>query len=69
MEMTAVIDRVRPAELRSMLDGDTDIQLIDVRELKEGADMLKGAVNIPLAELEGRLSELDREKMVVAYCT
>jgi rhodanese-related sulfurtransferase len=69
MEMTAVIDRVRPAELRSMLDADTDIQLIDVRELKEGDDMLKGAVNIPLAELEERLSELDREKMVVAYCT
>jgi rhodanese-related sulfurtransferase len=43
--------------------------VIDVRPREEyAAGHLPGAVNIPLAELEKQLRELDREKEVVAYC-
>lgn len=69
MEMTAVIDRVGSAVLMSMMEADTEMQLIDVRELNNGNEMLKGAVNIPVSELAERLSEIDRDKMVVMYCT
>ena len=69
MEMTAVIDRVGPAELMTMMETSTEMQLIDVRELNNGDEMLKGAMNIPVSELEERLSEIDRDKMIVMYCT
>lgn len=44
-------------------------QLLDVRQPKEYADgHLAGAILIPLPELPGRLTELDREKPVIVYC-
>lgn len=69
MEMTAVIDRVAPMELMSMMESGMEMQLIDVRELNNGSEMLKGAMNIPVSELAERLSEIDRDKVVVIYCT
>jgi rhodanese-related sulfurtransferase/DNA-binding transcriptional ArsR family regulator len=45
------------------------VTVIDVRPVEEFcAGHLPGAVNIPLAELERRLSELPRRKEVIAYC-
>ena len=44
-------------------------QLIDVREPSEfGAGTLPGAVNIPLAELGTRLSDIDPDRRVVLLC-
>ncbi|NIR38344.1 MAG: rhodanese-like domain-containing protein [Actinobacteria bacterium] len=44
-------------------------QLIDVREPDEVATgTLPGAINIPLAELPGRIDELDRSRTVVLLC-
>ncbi len=46
-----------------------DAQIVDVREPDEhelGA--VPGAVNIPLGRLRDRLNELDRSRLVVAYC-
>ncbi|OGQ99557.1 MAG: hypothetical protein A2521_01685 [Deltaproteobacteria bacterium RIFOXYD12_FULL_57_12] len=44
-------------------------QLLDVRQPKEyEAAHLPAAIFIPLAELPGRLAELDKEKPVIAYC-
>ena len=46
-----------------------DAQIVDVREPDEhelGA--VPGAVNLPLGQLRDRLGELDRSRLVVAYC-
>ena len=43
--------------------------IVDVRTPKEYAQShLEGAVNIPLKDLETRLSTLDRSKTIVVYC-
>ena len=48
---------------------DAGTQLIDVREPDEVAQgTIAGAVNIPLAQIPGRLDELDRERRVVLLC-
>ena len=45
------------------------VTVLDVRPPEEyQAGHLPGAVNIPLSELEGRLSKLPKRKEVVAYC-
>ena len=45
------------------------VTVLDVRPAEEyQAGHLPGAVNIPLSELEGRLSKLPKSKEVVAYC-
>ncbi|MFC3039399.1 sulfurtransferase TusA family protein [Virgibacillus xinjiangensis] len=56
-------------ELRSKLDGDEDITVLDVREPAEYAfGHIPGAVNIPLGELEGRMEELDKDKDIHVIC-
>ncbi len=43
--------------------------LLDVRSASEfTTNGLPGAVNIPLAELAARMSELDKSKDIVVYC-
>ena len=45
------------------------VTVLDVRPVEEfAAGHLPGAVNIPIGELQKRLSELPRGKEVVAYC-
>lgn len=45
------------------------VTVVDVRPREEyAAGHLPGALNIPLAELEGRLKQLPKSKEVVAYC-
>ena len=46
-----------------------DVVVLDVRPPEEyAAGHIAGAVSVPLAELERRLSELPRGRRVVAYC-
>lgn len=46
-----------------------DLQIVDVRNPGEAAGgMVPDAVNIPVAELPGRLGELDATKPTVVYC-
>ena len=45
------------------------VTVIDVRPAEEfGAGHLSGAINIPISELESRLSELPASQEIVAYC-
>ena len=54
--------------LRSLARGG-GVTVLDVRPPQEyRAGHIRGAVSIPLEELEGRLAELPREQDIVAYC-
>ncbi|MBI5137525.1 MAG: metalloregulator ArsR/SmtB family transcription factor [Nitrospirae bacterium] len=45
------------------------VTVLDVRPVEEyAAGHIPGAVSVPLGELEARLSELPREREIVAYC-
>jgi rhodanese-related sulfurtransferase len=56
------------AELRRLVE-DGSVTLLDVRpELEYRQGHIAGARSIPVAELERRLSELPRDREVVAYC-
>ncbi|MGI5489150.1 MBL fold metallo-hydrolase [Microtetraspora malaysiensis] len=61
--------RVTVAELREVLGGAEPPVLIDVRnagEVAEGA--IEDSINIPLAELAARLTEVPADRPVVVYC-
>jgi adenylyltransferase/sulfurtransferase len=75
--MAAVEEQAVPAAVEmdvesvaARLDAGEDIYLLDVRnpdELEEHG-MIAGAVNIPIDQLEARLSEVPRDKEIVTYC-
>ena len=59
-----------PHDLRRRRESNpSSVVVLDVRD-KEGyaKEHIKGAVNIPLEELEGRLKELPKDKDIVTYC-
>ena len=62
------IPRIDAAELRAAsLNG--RLALLDVRNLPEwAAGHLPGASNIPVADLEERLAEVPRDRLVVVHC-
>ena len=46
-----------------------DVLILDVRTADEAdGGMIEGAVNIPVDELQGRLSELPKDKEIVTHC-
>jgi rhodanese-related sulfurtransferase len=53
-------------ELKELLDK-KKVYFLDVREPKELAELgtIKGYVNIPLGQLESRLSEIPKDKLIV----
>jgi rhodanese-related sulfurtransferase/DNA-binding transcriptional ArsR family regulator len=66
-----VRDSLEPVAPRELLER-ARTGLVTVLDVRPGAEYaaghLPGAINIPLADLEKRLGELDREREVVAYC-
>jgi ArsR family transcriptional regulator len=64
-------DSLEPVTREALLARTRDglVTVLDVRPADEyAAGHLPGAVNIPLAELETRLAELDPAQEIVAYC-
>ena len=62
------LEPVAAKELLARLRGG-DVVILDVRPEDEyGLGHLPGALNIPLRQLEQRLSELPRKREVIAYC-
>lgn len=60
---------ILPSELEARLAAAASLQLLDVREAFEVAlAALPHTHHIPLAELPGRLDELDQDKPVVVLC-
>jgi rhodanese-related sulfurtransferase len=67
----AVKDSLEPIPARALLERARDslVTVLDVRPEEEyRAGHLPDAINIPLAELEQRLRELDPSQEIVAYC-
>jgi sulfur-carrier protein adenylyltransferase/sulfurtransferase len=52
------------------LEAGEDLYLLDVRTPEELVEhgMIAGAVNIPIDQLEARLSEVPKDKEIVTYC-
>jgi rhodanese-related sulfurtransferase/DNA-binding transcriptional ArsR family regulator len=62
------LEPVSREELLARVKSDL-VTVLDVRPADEfDAGHLPGAINIPLSELERRLSQLDRDREVIAYC-
>lgn len=58
-----------PEQVLERLDGDKPPLVVDVRKPVEfGVAHIPGAINIPLAEIEGRLDEFRRDNGVLIYC-
>ncbi len=61
--------RLDVAEVRATLDGDRDVQLVDVRqpgELSQGS--IPGAIHMPLTRLHEHIPLLDASKPTIVYC-
>jgi len=71
--MTPEIHDITPAQVDSLISVDSTYVLLDVRtapEFVSSTGHLKGAVLIPVQELEGRMNELEpyRGRKIVVYC-
>ena len=55
-------------ELKAMLDKKVKLFYLDVREPKELEELgtIDGYVNIPMSQLEARISEIPRDVLIVA---
>ncbi len=63
------IPRASLEEVKAALDADNAV-IVDVRSAEAYAGgHIAGALNIPLAELESRLGELDKKQWIITYCT
>jgi len=61
--------RIKPEEVRELLRHNKAV-LVDVRpQAAFTAGHVKGALNIPYAEIRDRGKELPRDKMIVTYCS
>jgi rhodanese-related sulfurtransferase len=62
--------KLTPDELKALAGGNQKFFFLDVREPKELEELgtLRGYVNIPLGELEKRLSEIPKDVLVVSAC-
>src|SRR5687768_11171508 len=62
----AEIERITLAELKALLARREPVTIIDVRG--DSATKIKGALHIPLPEIEARLKEIPRDREIVTYC-
>jgi 3-mercaptopyruvate sulfurtransferase SseA len=57
-------------EVKALLDGPSKPFVFDARSKPlYDAEHVPGAVSIPLDDLAGRMSEVPRDRLVVAYCS
>jgi 3-mercaptopyruvate sulfurtransferase SseA len=63
------VRRITTVELRDALDKGTAI-VIDTRPLESyKQNHIKGSISVPLDQVANRITELPRDKMIVAYCS
>ena len=67
---TSHIELISAENLHDMITGSTSFVLLDVRAPLEYEDThIKGAINIPVAELRSRHHELNKDKTTVLICS
>lgn len=59
---------ITPAELKSLREGRTVYQLIDVREPYEAEICSIGGTLIPMGEIVDRIAEIRRDVPVILHC-
>ncbi len=66
---TVEVPRLSPDEVKEKLDSGADVVIVDVRS-REAYDEghIKGAISIPLSEVESRYNELPEDKEIIIYC-
>lgn len=59
--------KLSDAELEKLLKDEKNLFFLDVREPKEIEELgsIKGYVNIPLGQLESRLGEIPKDKLII----
>jgi molybdopterin/thiamine biosynthesis adenylyltransferase/rhodanese-related sulfurtransferase len=62
------VEEITVQELALLQEQEADILVLDVREQSEYDEFNINGKLIPLAELPNRLSELDRDKLIVVHC-
>ena len=63
------ITRIKPEDAFANLEN-SNVVFLDVRsQALYEQEHISGSINIPLAEIETRLSKLDKSKWIIAYCT
>ena len=64
-----MIDHITPSDFVERRKAGEELLLLDVREPRELAiASVPGAVHIPMAQVPGRLDELDRQQHIVVIC-
>lgn len=65
-----VITNISNQELQTLIETDSDLQILDVRQPEEWHHLghLKNYTGIPLMELPSRFQELDKTKKTVVVC-
>jgi sulfur-carrier protein adenylyltransferase/sulfurtransferase len=61
-------NQISPQALRYFLEHNSNVFLIDVREVFEHAHFNIGGINIPMNEILYRLDEIPLAKTLVFYC-
>lgn len=64
-------DSFEPVSVNDLMDRMRDnlVTVVDVRPTEEyEAGHLRGAINVPLAEIEQHLDALPRDREIIAYC-
>ena len=61
--------QIAPEDLRKLIDKNTKTLIIDVRDLDEfEKETIKGAINIPLDEIEPKLRDIPKDTTLVFTC-
>ncbi len=66
------VPRITVQELKAKLDRGEGVVIIDTRTGRDYTDSkikIKGAIRIPLVQMENRYGELPADKEIVTYCT
>jgi rhodanese-related sulfurtransferase len=72
MESLTEVTRITPDEVKERMDRGEPFTFIDARNPKDWAEakeQLPGAIRVPADEVEKHLSEIPRDRTIVAYCT
>ena len=68
-ETTAEFKEITVDEAYQIFTGDKDYLFIDVRSEDEyNSGHIEGAIHIPVSEIESRLNEIPKDKLVIVYC-